>query len=296
MRTRQGSQPSRHFSSITERSLRRTSGEMLSDPTTGHSNRGVDSPWNRWLGVDLPLMTWFEQSAQKQVRELFAHAVKGYAAIQPANLTLDAFPWHNLPKDSVVVDVAGGVGWASLILARAHPHLRFVIEDQAQVVSHGNEIWERESPEAITSGRVHFEVHDLFAPQPVRDASIFLMRLVLHDWHFNDARKILRHLRAAATPDTVLVILDHILPYACAAGDAADADAAPPPLLPNYGAANALGYGTDILLMTVVNALERTRPDFERVLESAGWRLQRVVHIEGARGFFLPIHAVPIAE
>ncbi|KAJ7232370.1 S-adenosyl-L-methionine-dependent methyltransferase [Mycena rebaudengoi] len=270
--------------------------ETLRDPATSHSNRVADCAWNRWLGVDLPLMTWFEQPAHKQFCELFAHAVKGYAAIQPANLTLDAFPWDNLPKDSVVVDVAGGVGSASLILARAHPHLQFVIEDQAQVVSHGNQIWEREFPEAIASGRVRFEAHDLFAPQPVRNASIFLMRLVLHDWPFDDARKILKHLRAAATPDTVLVILDHILPYACAAGDAEDADAAPPPLLSNYGAANSLGYGTDVLIMTMVNTLERMRPDFERVLESGGWRLQRVVHIEGARGFFLPIHAVPIAQ
>jgi hypothetical protein len=46
----------------------------------------------------------------------------------------------------------------------------------------------------------------------------------------------------------------------------------------------------------MVNAHERTRTDLERVLESAGWRLQRVVDIDGARGFFLPIHAVPIAE
>ncbi|KAJ7795876.1 S-adenosyl-L-methionine-dependent methyltransferase [Mycena olivaceomarginata] len=270
--------------------------ETLHDPTTSHSNRVVDCAWNRWLGVNLPLMTWFEQPAQKQFCELFAHAVKGYAAIQPANLILDAFPWDNLPKDSVIIDVAGGVGSASLILAHAHPHLRFVIEDQAQVVSHGNQIWEREFPEAITSGRVRFEAHDLFTPQPVRDASIFLMRLVLHDWPFDDACKILKHLRAAATPDTVLVILDHILPYACTTGNVADTDVAPPPLLPNYGAANSLGYGTDILIMTMVNTLERMHPDFERVLESAGWRLQRVVHVDGARGFFLPIHAVPITE
>jgi hypothetical protein len=51
-----------------------------------------------------------------------------------------------------------------------------------------------------------------------------------------------------------------------------------------------------VQIMTMVNTLERMRPDFERVLESGGWRLQRVVHIEGARGFFLPIHAVPIAQ
>ncbi|KAJ7278706.1 S-adenosyl-L-methionine-dependent methyltransferase, partial [Mycena rebaudengoi] len=272
--------------------------ETLRDPTTGHSNRVTDSTWNSRCSVDVPMMTWFEQPAQKHYRELFAHAVRGYAAIQPADLTLNAFPWDNLPKDAVVVDVAGGVCSASLSLARAHPHLRFIIQDQAQVVLHGNQIWEREFPEAIAHGRVRFEVLDHFDPQPVSNASIFLLRLVLHDWPFDDARKILKHLRAAATPDTVLVILEHVLPYACATWTAADVDvnAAPRPLLPNYGAANPLGYGLDILIMTMVNAHERTRTDFERVLESAGWRLQRVVHIDGARGFFLPIHAVPITE
>jgi hypothetical protein len=66
-----------------------------------------------------------------------------------------AFPWDNLPKDSVVVDVAGGVGSASLILARAHPHLQFVIEDQAQVVSHGNQVkWRLNQCRIITGSLI----------------------------------------------------------------------------------------------------------------------------------------------
>lgn len=113
-------------------------------------------------------------------------------------------------------------------------------------------------------------VHDHFDPQPAHDASIFFLRLVLHDWPFDNARKILKHLRAAAMPDTVLVILEHVLPYACATGTAADVevDVAPRPLLPNYGAANSLGYGLDIVVRS------RGHPSSP----SALWRPQCFAH------------------
>ncbi len=45
-----------------------------------------------------------------------------------------AFPWNELPKDSVVFDVGGGVGSTSVVLANAYPHLLFVVEDRKQVV------------------------------------------------------------------------------------------------------------------------------------------------------------------
>ena len=45
------------------------------------------------------------------------------------------FPWADLPKDSVVVDVGGGIGSVSVKVAEAFPHLRFVVEDRAPVVA-----------------------------------------------------------------------------------------------------------------------------------------------------------------
>jgi hypothetical protein len=47
------------------------------------------------------------------------------------------------------------------------------------------------------------QAHDFFTPQPILDASIFLLRVVLHDWPDSFARKILLRLReAAVVPST----------------------------------------------------------------------------------------------
>lgn len=45
-----------------------------------------------------------------------------------------AFPSKGLPKESVVVDIGGGIGSTSVVLATAYPHLRFVVQDREQVV------------------------------------------------------------------------------------------------------------------------------------------------------------------
>lgn len=72
--------------------------------------------------------------------------------------------------------------------------------------------------------------------------------------------RILHRLREAALPDTVLIIIDNVLPYACrepvtesqgdnpSAGipDRTDFKVAPEPLLPNYGAVGHNAYTLDL--------------------------------------------------
>lgn len=111
-------------------------------------------------------------------------------------------------------------------------------------------------------------VQDFFLPQLVergRAASVFLLRMIMHNWPDAESHKILSLLRSAIigreeeeTP-VKLVIVDSILMYACrgeeaeqSEGDQSDpagaaaSDVAPLPLLPNWGVANALAYKLDI--------------------------------------------------
>ena len=86
----------------------------------------------------------------------------------------------------------------------------------------------------------------------------------MHDWPDNECLTILRHLRAAASPDSKLVIIDQILTYACrsdssqAPGGVSKSDV-PAPLLANWGAANMLAYAFDVMVRSYTGHVRTAR-------------------------------------
>lgn len=86
--------------------------------------------------------------------------------------------------------------------------------------------------------------------------------MILHDWSDDYSVKILSSLRQAARPDTTLVIIDCILPYACPdAGETSIPGAAgpqaPAPLLPNYGTVNEFVYNMDTMVRMFTTSFMR---------------------------------------
>jgi hypothetical protein len=73
--------------------------------------------------------------------------------------------------------------------------------------------------------------------------------------------KILKPLREAATPDTRLVVMESISPYACHVTTTSDgfkgavAQEAPPPLLANWGAAKEMVYIVDMTVRVFLSEL-----------------------------------------
>lgn len=93
--------------------------------------------------------------------------------------------------------------------------------------------------------------HDFFSPQPVKNASVFLLRNIIHDWPDKYCIQILQYLRDAAAPSTRLMIIDSLMSYACAEEDikvipGAGRPTPPAPLLPNGGHASTISYYQDI--------------------------------------------------
>jgi hypothetical protein len=93
--------------------------------------------------------------------------------------------------------------------------------------------------------------NDFFQAQPIKDADVFLLRMILHDYPDELCVKILRHLRSAAKPTTQLLIVDSIMFHTCAdpvIHEIPGAEMFDPstPLLKNLGAASLTSHLMDM--------------------------------------------------
>ena len=90
----------------------------------------------------------------------------------------------------------------------------------------------------------------------MKDAAIFFLRAILHDWPDDECVQILKVLRAAATPNTRLLINGYVTGYACPATDnkdVSDGPTPPVPLLANGGHANIFDYLTDLQVRSALS-------------------------------------------
>lgn len=111
------------------------------------------------------------------------------------------------------------------------------------------------------------------------------MRHILHDWPHEFCVTIMKHLRAAAGPDTKLLVSDYVLSYACTVKEGetefanipgAIVPPAPEPLLPNLGRGGISAYQMDYQMLVLFNSQERTIGEFQRLGEETGWKLVSV--------------------
>ncbi|KAK0495460.1 ich1-like protein [Armillaria luteobubalina] len=240
--------------------------------------------------------------------ERFGTAMTGTDSWEVPGAVLNGFDWHALPRGSVVVDVGGGIGSTSMFLAHAFSNptdedsigLKFIIQDRPIVVDMGERQWRSKCPELLDPDIAQFQVHDFFTPQPIKNAAVYFLRVILHDWPESFAQRILLRLREAAADDTKLVIADFVVPLACeddfsSKGEngviGAETALAPPPLLPNLGKASAHAYWMDLTMQSVFNGQERTLREIVSLAASAGWKVTKLTKAPGS--LFGHIVAVP---
>lgn len=249
--------------------------EWLQDPTSAPHAFGAA------FGVP-DMWQWFEQPGNELRRRRFATVMKAIGAGgYPDRIFTEAIDWKALPESATVVDVGGNTGSVSLAIAKAHPHLNLVVQDLPQVIdSLTKPFWSENSPEYVSNGKIKFQPHDFFTPNPTKNVDVFFMRMILHDWSKEKSVEILTHLRAAAQPSTKLVVFDHIILHAC-----------PDPLMPPENVPNApwpmlanLGYGIggittvfDIHMLNLFGGQERTVAEFTELGKLTGWKLEKAI-------------------
>ncbi|KAI1408493.1 putative O-methyltransferase [Hypoxylon sp. FL1857] len=276
--------------------------EALNDPIRGPSHDPELAAWTLAVGTELPFFEWMNQKVPKSraaVENGSPGAARGtYKVVEASpdeelvpkdtakiyNLYLAGnskslgsphlydFPWKEL-GNALVVDVGGGVGSFDLQLARLYPELRFIVQDQAVATEQGFSMWQEEFPEALESGRVKFVTHDFFKPNPVKGADVYWMRHVLHDWKDEDCVRILLNIAEAMGPNSRLLVADITLIETI--GDEY-VEAAPKPLLANYGVHGHHGFSLDIAMMSLMNGKERTPSEFRGLFEKAGLKMVKL--------------------
>ena len=109
-------------------------------------------------------------------------------------------------------------------------------------------------PKAIRN-RIKTFPHNFFHPQPIRNANVYLMRMVLHNHTDDESVEILSNLVPAlkSSPSARLLIMDTVLPNPGSVG-AVD---------------EALMRYRDLTMMQVFNTKERELGEFEELFEKA---------------------------
>ena len=192
-----------------------------------------------------PYWDWLAE--RPEAAETFNKAMAGGAAMRLPVL-LDLPLWNTARR---VVDVGGGNGTAVRALLERYPQLGGIVFDLPHV--------QEEAQETLTAAglgdRATFVGGSFFESVP-SGADVYVLHQILHDWGDEEATQILRTVRRAAGGDTVLVVLDQVVP---------EGGGQHPSLL------------LDLQMLVLLGGRERTENEWRELLSAGGFELQQVI-------------------
>ncbi|KAA8641783.1 uncharacterized protein ATNIH1004_010722 [Aspergillus tanneri] len=154
----------------------------------------------------------------------------------------------------LIVDVGGGKGQALKAILKEYPSIvpeRCVLQDVPEVIRQAQE---EDGEDQVIFRPVKKIASSFFDEQLIKGALAYHIRRVLNDWPDNDCVTILRHLRAAAAPDSRVLISEQILQA---------------PLTLEVAALD--------LWMLNFGGKRRSERMFGEIAERAGWRVSRIL-------------------
>ncbi|KDQ16040.1 hypothetical protein BOTBODRAFT_31123 [Botryobasidium botryosum FD-172 SS1] len=259
--------------------------DILQDLEVANSYDPMDAPIVKGLGQGL--WTHLNTAGNEAKLHRFNTAMVGSQLFANAgDRLLDCIGWGTFPSGSVCVDIGGGVGTQAMLITKEHPHLKMIVQDSAPLENQAKQFWASVDPDAIPSGRVEWTIHDFFNPQPVKDATVYFLRCIIHNLSDENAGRLLRRVRDACSPTSKLILADYLIPFACPTppdsktASLVNTPDVPAPLLNNMG--KSMGYLLDLAMMALFNSQERTIEHWNSVITKAGFKIDRIAGNEGA--------------
>jgi len=176
-------------------------------------------------------------------------------AVASAGVAAALLAAYDFSPFGVVVDVGGGTGSLLSEILAAHSHLRGILVDLPHVVVGAPQVLERKG----VASRCRIEGGSFFESIPT-GGDAYLLKHIIHDWDDSRSIAILASCRKAMTPNSTLLVVDHVLPERAEQGQSIS------------------GFLTDLeMLVRTPGGRERTEDEFSSLFAAAGFELKRVV-------------------
>ena len=182
------------------------------------------------------------------------HAFQQAMAESSTLAARDAMKAYDFARFARVLDLGGGYGGVLAELLKAQPAQSGAVFD-LPFLQPGAEAYLRQ---AEVGERGRFIGGSFFESVPA-GFDLVLMKFIIHDWGDDQARAILAKVRAAATPDTTLVLIEQVVPDAIAA-------------TPEHQAV----IRADLTMMGM-GGQERTADEYRALLAASGWGLAEII-------------------
>ncbi|KIY67016.1 S-adenosyl-L-methionine-dependent methyltransferase [Cylindrobasidium torrendii FP15055 ss-10] len=250
-------------------------GKWLSEPGEW------ETPFNMSHKTHSKIFPWYGEPGNEWRMHRFASFMQYAGSLFPQDIISNSINGESLPPDSVVVDVGGSLGQATLTMYKAFPNLSYIVQDLPELEQDAKDYWKTHAP----SAPVRIMPHNFFDPQPAKNAAVYFFRVVFHDWPDNKVQEIMQRTREAAGPDSKLVALDSLQEHTCRVDansssvvvPGAAKKTVPSPLLANLGIGGTSIFGPmDFQMWVLCNGRERTEEDFKRLGAASGWKLESV--------------------
>lgn len=146
--------------------------------------------------------------------------------------------------DVVVVDVAGNIGHDIVGFQnkfKLKPG-RLILQDRPEVIAN-----------TIVDSSIKAMAHDIMTPQPIKNARIYYLHIVLHDFPDSAARHILSMLVPAMLRGRSKILIHEMVMW------------------PQNN--NSTATASDVLMMGLFNGIERTIAQFQALIEPVGLKI-----------------------
>jgi hypothetical protein len=206
--------------------------------------------------TDLHYFDYIKQPGhEEQLQDMANHMdmkTLGQKWFQSSNLNIaELFDHPTDPESVLMIDIGGSSGHDIIDFHKAFPNLpgRLVLQDLPSTID--------VIPRGTLPKGIEPQGYDFFTPQPVKEAKVYYLHHVLHDWPDEACRKILANIVPVMKKGYSKILLNEVV-------------------IKDKGA-EWFATSLDMLMLLTHSAHERTETQWRELVESAGLRISRIL-------------------